>query len=207
MLHDLLREAVARRRTILVCGATGSGKTTTLGALAAFLREDERVVTIEDTAELRLAGAHVVRLEARPAGHGGRGEVTIRDLVRNALRMRPDRIVVGEVRGPEALDMLAAMATGHDGSLCTVHAGSPAEALRRVETLALMAGAGLPHAAVRAQVADALDLVVHQARGADGVRRVTSVAEVVRVAGTPATREVYALRGGRAVVRPSAGPR
>ena len=187
--------------------ATGSGKTTTLGALAAFLGDAERVVTIEDTAELRLAGAHVVRLEARPPGHDGRGEVTIRELVRNALRMRPDRIVVGEVRGPEALDMLAAMATGHDGSLCTVHAGSPAEALRRVETLALMAGLGLPHAAVRAQVADALDLVVHQARGADGVRRVTSVAEVVRVAGAPATREVYALRGGRAVVRPGGAPR
>ncbi len=202
VLHDLLRDAVLGRRNILVSGATGSGKTTTLGALAAFLGDDERVVTIEDTAELRLAGAHVVRLEARPPGHDGRGAVTIRDLVRNALRMRPDRIVVGEVRGPEALDMLAAMATGHDGSLCTVHAGSPAEALRRVETLALMAGVGLPHAAVRAHVADALDLVVHQARGADGVRRVTSVAQVVRVAGTPATREVYALRDGRPVVRP-----
>ena len=201
VLHDLLGEAVAGRRNILVCGATGSGKTTTLGALAAFLADAERVVTIEDTAELRLTGAQVVRLEARPPGHDGRGAVTIRDLVRNALRMRPDRIIVGEVRGAEALDMLAAMATGHDGSLCTVHAGSPPEALRRIETLALMAGVGLPHAAVRAQVADALDLVVHQARGADGVRRVTSVAEVVQVAGSPATREVYALRAGRPVVR------
>lgn len=202
VLHDLLRDAVTGRRTILVCGATGAGKTTTLGALAAFLPDGERVVTIEDTAELRLAGAHVVRLEARPAGPGGHGAVTIRDLVRNALRMRPDRLVVGEVRGPEALDMLAAMATGHEGSLSTVHAGSPAEAVRRVETLALMADVGLPHAAVRAQVADALDLVVHQARGADGVRRVTAVAEVLTVAGAPALREVYALRAGRPVVRP-----
>src|SRR5206468_6908731 len=120
------------------------------------------VVTIEDTAELRLQQPHVVRLEARPASVEGRGEVPIRRLVRNALRMRPDRIVVGEVRGPEALDMLGAMTTGHDGSLCTVHAGSPEEALRRIETLALMAGVGLPHAAVREQVAGALDLVVHQ---------------------------------------------
>lgn len=204
-LHDLLCTAVRGRLNILVCGATGSGKTTTLGALAAFLRDEERVVTIEDTAELRLAGAHVVRLEARPPSHDGRGEVPIRRLVRNALRMRPDRIVVGEVRGPEALDMLAAMATGHDGSLCTVHAGSPAEALRRLETLALMAGVGLPHEAVRAQVADAVDLVVHQVRAADGVRRVTTVAEVVRVAGVAGTREVYALREGRPVVRPRAG--
>ena len=118
----------------------------------------ERIVTIEDTAELRLRQPHVVRLEARPPSVEGRGEVTIRRLVRNALRMRPDRIVVGEVRGPEALDMLAAMSTGHDGSLCTVHAGSPEEALRRLETLALMAGVGLPHAAIREQVADAIDL-------------------------------------------------
>ena len=128
--------------------------------------------------------------------------MTIRRLVRNALRMRPDRLVVGEVRGPEALDMLSAMATGHDGSLCTVHAGSAAEALRRLETLALMAGVGLPHDAVRAQVADALDLVVHQVRAPDGARRVTAVAEVVRVAGAPGIREVYALRDGRPVVRP-----
>ena len=201
-LHDLLRAAVEARLNILVCGATGSGKTTTLGALAGFLGDEERVVTIEDTAELRLVGAHVVRLEARPAGHDGRGEVTIRRLVRNALRMRPDRLVVGEVRGPEALDMLSAMATGHDGSLCTVHAGSAAEALRRLETLALMAGVGLPHDAVRAQVADALDLVVHQVRAPDGARRVTAVAEVVRVAGAPGLRAGYALRDGPPVVRP-----
>ncbi len=129
-------------------------------------------MTIEDAAELRLRQPHVVRLEARPPNLEGRGEVTIRRLVRNALRMRPDRIIVGEVRGAEALDMLTALSTGHDGSLCTVHAGSPAEALRRVETLALMADVGLPHAAIREQIADAFDLVVCQARCADGSRRV-----------------------------------
>src|SRR5205085_9205834 len=160
---------------------TGSGKTTTLNALSSFIPPDERVVTVEDSAELRLQQPHVVRLEARPAGLEGRGEVTIRRLVRNALRMRPDRIVVGEVRGGEALDMLSAMTTGHDGSLSTVHAGSPEEALRRVETLALMAGLGLPHEAIRQQIADAIDLVVHQARLPDGRRAVTGVSEVVRV--------------------------
>ena len=182
-LCDLLRAAVAGRRSILVSGGTGSGKTTTLNALSAFVAEGERIVTIEDTAELRLRQPHVVRLEARPPNVEGRGEVTIRRLVRNALRMRPDRIVVGEVRGAEALDMLSAMTTGHDGSLSTVHAGSPAEALRRIETLALMADVGLPHAAIRELVADAVDLVVHQARMPDGSRRVVAVSEVVRVAG------------------------
>ncbi len=196
-LRDLLAAAVKSRLTILVCGGTGSGKTTTLNALSSFVPAGERIVTIEDTAELRLQQPHVVRLEARPPGVEGRGEVTIRRLVRNALRMRPDRIVVGEVRGGEALDMLAAMTTGHDGSLSTVHAGSPEEALRRVETLALMAGVGLPHAAIREQLADAIDLVVHQARLPDGTRRVVAVAEVVRVAGGPATRELFAWRDGR----------
>ena len=172
-----------RRCNLLVCGGTGSGKTTLLNALSSFIDPGERVVTIEDAAELRLRQPHVLRLEARPPNLEGRGEVTIRRLVRNALRMRPDRIVVGEVRGPEALDMLTALSTGHDGSLCTVHAGSAAEALRRLETLALMADVGLPHAAIREQVADAIDLVVCQARAADGTRRVTGVAEVVRVAG------------------------
>jgi pilus assembly protein CpaF len=196
-LRELLGQAVRSRLNLLVSGGTGSGKTTTLNALSGFVPDGERVVTIEDTAELRLQRPHVVRLEARPASVEGRGEVTIRRLVRNALRMRPDRIVVGEVRGPEALDMLGAMSSGHDGSLCTVHAGSPEEALRRLETLALMAGVGLPHAAVREQVASAVDLVVHQARLADGARQVVAVAEVVRVAGGPATREIYAVRGGR----------
>ena len=196
-LHDFLAVCVRARVNLLVSGGTGSGKTTTLNALSSFIPAGERIVTIEDAAELRLQQPHVLRLEARPANLEGRGEVTIRHLVRNALRMRPDRIVVGEVRGPEALDMLAAMSSGHDGSLCTVHAGSPEEALRRVETLALMAGVGLPHAAVREQVAGAIDVVVHQERGRDGLRRVTGVAEVVRIAGGPAARELYGLRAGR----------
>ncbi|HET6550512.1 MAG TPA: CpaF family protein [Solirubrobacter sp.] len=195
-LLAFLARAVRARATILVCGGTGSGKTTTLNALSSFVGEGERVVTIEDAAELRLRQPHVVRLEARPPNLEGRGEVTIRRLVRNALRMRPDRIIVGEVRGPEALDLLTALSTGHDGSLSTVHAGSPAEALRRIEVLALMADVDLPHAAIREQVADAFDLVVCQARTADGARRVVAVAEVVRVAAGPAARELYAWRDG-----------
>jgi pilus assembly protein CpaF len=196
-LRDFLARAVAARLNILVSGGTGSGKTTTLGVLSSFVGSAERIATIEDTAELRLQQPHVVRLEGRPPNVEGRGEITIRRLLRNALRMRPDRIIVGEVRGGEALDMLAAMTTGHDGSLSTVHAGSPAEALRRVETLALMADVALPHAAIREQVADALDLVVHQARLRDGRRQVVAVSEVVRVAGGPATRDVYTVRNDR----------
>jgi pilus assembly protein CpaF len=196
-LAEMLGQAVRARCTILVCGGTGSGKTTTLNALSSFIGGAERIVTIEDAAELRLRQPHVIRLEARPPNLEGRGEVTIRRLVRNALRMRPDRIVVGEVRGAEALDMLTALSTGHDGSLTSVHAGTPAEALRRVETLALMAGLGLPHEAIREQVADAFDLVVCQARGADGRRRVVEVAEVVRVAAGAAAREIYTCRAGR----------
>jgi pilus assembly protein CpaF len=200
-LAQYLIGAVESRATILVSGGTGCGKTTTLNALSGAIPAGERVVTIEDAAELKLRQPHVVRLEARPPNVEGRGEVTIRQLVRNALRMRPDRIVVGEVRGGEALDMLMALNTGHDGSLSTVHANSPEEALRRVEVLALMAGVGLPHAAVREQVADAFDLVVHQARRPGGARRVTSVAEVVRVAGGAGTRELFTLRGERPVWR------
>jgi pilus assembly protein CpaF len=196
-LLELLGRAVRARCSVLVCGGTGSGKTTTLNALSAFIGPGERIVTIEDAAELRLRQPHVVRLEARPPNVEGRGEVTIRRLVRNALRMRPDRIVVGEVRGAEALDMLTALTTGHDGSMTTVHAGSCAEGLRRVETLALMADLGLPHEALRALVADAFDLVVCQARAPDGRRRVVSVAEVVRVAGGAGARELYAWRDGR----------
>lgn len=176
--HDFLALAVERRLSLLVSGGTGSGKTTTLNALSAFVPEAERIVTIEDAAELRLRQGHVVRLEARPANLEGRGEVTIRALVRTALRMRPDRIVVGEVRGGEALDMLAAMTTGHDGSLTTVHANSPAGALDRVQTLALMAGVEVPHVAVRRMAASAIDLVVHQARVAGGRRRVAAISEV-----------------------------
>jgi pilus assembly protein CpaF len=195
-LAEFLAACVAARASVLVSGGTGSGKTTTLNALSGAIPSHERIVTIEDAAELRLRQRHVVRLEARPPNLEGRGEVTIRQLVRNALRMRPDRIVVGEVRGPEALDMLQALNTGHDGSLTTVHANSPADALRRVETLALMAGIGLPHAAVRQQVASALDLVVQQSRLVDGSRVVDSVTEVVRVAGGAGSRELY-RRGGR----------
>src|SRR5215213_9329691 len=204
-LLDFLGRAVAARCTLLICGGTGSGKTTTLGALAAFVDPAERVVTIEDAAELRLALPHVVRLEARPPNLEGRGEVTIRRLVRNALRMRPDRLIVGEVRGPEALDLLVALSTGHAGSLCTIHAGSGAEAMRRLETLALMADVGLPLAAIRDQIADAVDLVVCQARGADGRRRVVEVAEIVRAPGGPGVRELFTLRGGRPTWRPPAG--
>jgi pilus assembly protein CpaF len=196
-LRDFLARCIRARCNLLVSGGTGSGKTTLLNALSAFIPESERVVTVEDAAELRLRQPHVVRLETRPRSLEGRGEVSVRDLVRNALRMRPDRIVVGEVRGAEALDMLSAMSTGHDGSLSTVHAGSPEEALRRVETLALMADVALPHAAVREQVAGALDLVVHLARDRDGARRLVAVAEVVRVVGGAGTRECYALRDGR----------
>lgn len=176
--HDLLADAVRGRRSLLVSGGTGSGKTTTLNALSAFIPEHERIVTIEDAAELRLRQGHVVRLEARPPNLEGRGQVTIRDLVRAALRMRPDRIVVGEVRGGEALDMLAAMTTGHDGSLTTVHANSPEGALDRVQTLALMAGIDVPHEAVRRMTASAVDLVVHQSRVEGGARRVSAISEV-----------------------------
>jgi len=174
----LLEGAIKARMNVVISGGTGSGKTTLLNTLSAFIPGDERLVTIEDAAELRLQGRHVVRLESRPAGVEGRGEVTIRDLLRNALRMRPDRIVIGEVRGPEALDLLAALNTGHRGALSTVHANSPADALARLETLALMAGLGLPHEAVAAQVRRGIDLVVQIERLDDGARRVTEIAEV-----------------------------
>ncbi len=174
----LLAWAVRARSNVVVCGGAGAGKTTLLNALAAEIPDADRVVTIEDAAELRLPGRHVVRLEARPASAEGAGEVRVRDLVRNALRMRPDRIVVGEVRAGEALDMLQAMNTGHEGSLSTCHANSPADALRRLETLVLMGDVALPLPAVREQVRSALDLVVQIARRPDGGRRVVAVAEV-----------------------------
>ena len=159
------------------------------------------MITIEDAAELRLRQPHVVRLESRPANVEGRGRVTIRDLLRGALRMRPDRIVIGEVRGGEALDLLMALNTGHEGALSTVHANSPEDALRRIETLALMAGVGLPHEAIREQLGRGLDLVIHLARLSDGSRRVVEVAEVVRTAGSVGVRELYRL-GGEAEGRP-----
>jgi len=189
---DLLAHCVAARASILVSGGTGSGKTTTLNALSGAIPAGERIVTIEDAAELRLRQDHVVRLESRPPSLEGRGEVTIRTLVRNALRMRPDRIVVGEVRGGEALDLLQALNTGHEGSLSTVHANSPRDALARLETLALMADVGLPHVVVADQVARAVELVVHQSRRADGSRAVDAIAEVVYCEGRADVRLVAA---------------
>lgn len=200
---EFLASCVRARAAILVSGGTGSGKTTTLNALSGAIPDGERIVTVEDAAELQLRQEHVVRLEARPPNVEGRGEVTIRALVRNALRMRPDRILVGEVRGGEALDMLSALATGHEGSLTTVHAMSAAEALRRIETLALMADVGLPHDAIREQVGAAIELVVHQRRTRDGRREIAAIAEVVRRAGSVGVRELYAA--GRTLVRPAEG--
>lgn len=213
---ELLAWAVRARANIVVSGGTGAGKTTLLNALAAEIPPGERVVTVEDAAELRLPGAHVVRLEARPANAEGAGEVAVRDLVRNALRMRPDRIVVGEVRGQEALDMLQAMNTGHEGSLSTCHANGPADALRRLETMVLTGSVALPLAAVREQIAAAIDLVVQVARHSDGSRSVVEVAEVVALDDANPERggRVRRLAGAGAVValpeRPSrsasAGP-
>jgi pilus assembly protein CpaF len=188
---ELLETAVVKRRTILVTGGTGSGKTTLLNAISAWIDPAERVITIEDAAELRLRQPHIVRLESRPASVEGRGEVTIRDLLRNALRMRPDRIVIGEVRGPEALDLLTALNTGHGGALSTLHANSPADALSRIETLALMAGLGLPHEAIREQVARGLDVIAHVTRGQDGRRRVSEISEVLEAEGGPCVRGVW----------------
>lgn len=178
-----LEAAVAGRINILVSGGTGAGKTTTLNVLSSFLPPDERIITIEDAAELRLMQPHIVRLESRPPNIEGKGQVSIRDLVRNALRMRPDRIVVGEVRGGEALDMLQAMNTGHDGSISTVHANSPRDVLSRLETMVLMAGMDLPIRAIREQIASAVQLIVHQSRLRDGSRRVTHVTEIVGMEG------------------------
>ena len=177
-LRAFLAGAVRARVNVLISGGTGSGKTTTLNALSAFIPHGERIVTIEDAAELRLQQPHVVRLEARPPGIEGRGEVTIRRLVRNALRMRPDRIVVGEVRDGAALDMLQAMNTGHDGSITTVHANTPRDSLSRMETMVLMGGVDLPIRAIRDQVSGAIDLIVQQARLKDGTRRVVAITEV-----------------------------
>jgi pilus assembly protein CpaF len=173
----LLRAIVRERRNVIVCGGTGSGKTTLLNALAGAIPSG-RIVTVEDAAELRLQQDHVVRLEARPANAEGVGRVAIRDLVRNALRMRPDRIIVGECRGAEALDMLTAMNTGHEGSMSTCHANSPVDALRRLETMVLLAGEGLPLDAVRDQLHAAIDVIIEVGRAATGGRAVTSVVEV-----------------------------
>jgi len=196
-----LAACVRGRANVVVSGGTSSGKTTLLGVLSAYIPDEERLITIEDAAELRLAKPHVIGLEARPANVEGKGEVTVRDLVRNALRMRPDRIIVGEVRGGEALDMLQAMNTGHDGSLSTAHANSPRHLLWRLETMALMSDVELPVAHVREQVAAAIDVVVHMARLRDGRRVVFEVAVVEGVRdGDPVVTEIFSFR-------PRFGPR
>jgi pilus assembly protein CpaF len=185
--HDFLKSCVKAELNILISGGTGSGKTTLLNAMSGAISESERIVTIEDAAELKLNQAHVLRLEARPKNVEGQGEIPIRELVRNSLRMRPDRIIVGEVRGAEALDMLQAMNTGHDGSLSTVHANSPRDALARVESMVLMAGIDFPLSAIRGQISRALDLMVHIERFGDGSRKLTHITEVQRMEGDVVT--------------------
>ena len=191
----LLSGCVKARLNILISGGTGSGKTTLLNVMSSFIPSDERLITIEDAAELRLQQEHVVRLETRPPNSEGKGEVLARDLVKNALRMRPDRIVVGEVRSSEALDMLQAMNTGHEGSLSTIHSNSPRDALARLETMILMAGTNLPNRAMREQIASALDVIIQVQRLSDGGRRVTSVVEVVGMEGEMVTtQEIFRYR-------------
>ena len=201
---ELLRWAMRARANVVVSGGTGSGKTTLINALGRHVPAHERIITVEDAAEIRLPSEHVVRLETRPASADGTGAVDGRELVRNALRMRPDRLIVGEVRGPEALDMVQAMNTGHDGSLSTIHANSAEDAMRRLETLVLLAGVGLPMDAVRDHLAAAIDLVVHLARDAQGVRRVVEVAEVSAPGGTDGP---HPTRGARRTRRVADGHR
>ena len=193
-VSDFLAKCVQGDLNILVSGGTGAGKTTTLNVLSSFIPPGERIVTIEDAAELQLHQEHVLRLESRPPNIEGKGAVTIRDLVRNSLRMRPDRIVVGEIRDAAALDMLQAMNTGHDGSICTVHANSPRDTLSRIETMVLMAGFDLPVRAIREQVASAVDLIVHQSRFKDGSRHLTKITEVVGMEGDTITlQDIFAF--------------
>ena len=180
---EFMRACVIMRKNIIVAGGTGSGKTTLLNLLSGFIPHDERIVTVEDAAELKLVQPHVIRLEARPPNIEGRGAVTIRDLVKNCLRMRPDRIIVGECRGGEALDMLQAMNTGHDGSLTTVHANSPRDVISRLETMVLMSGMELPSRAIREQIASAVDIIIHESRLSDGSRKVVAISEVTGLEG------------------------
>ena len=180
---EFLRAAIRARLNMLVCGGTGSGKTTMLNCISAFIPVDERVVTIEDSAELVLQQPHVVRLETRPPNVEGKGEVTARELVRNTLRMRPDRIIVGEVRGSEVFDMLQAMSTGHDGSLCTIHANTPRDSMGRLEMMMLLAGWSIPQRAMRQQIASALNVIVHVSRLSDGSRKVMKISELVGMEG------------------------
>jgi pilus assembly protein CpaF len=199
-LVRFLDACVRGRLNIVVSGGTGTGKTTTLNVLSSFIPREDRIVTVEDAKELQLAQTHVLPLEARPPNIEGRGEITIRDLVRNALRMRPDRIVVGECRAGEALDMLQAMNTGHDGSLTTIHANAPRDVLARIETMTLMAGFELPVRAIREQMASALDLIVHLSRLRDGTRRVTHVTEVQNMVGESiVTADLYLFDFGMGV--------
>ena len=188
-IADMLQMCVTARLNVLISGGTGAGKTTLLNALSAYIPEDERIVTIEDSAELQLQQPHVVRLETKPPNIEGRGEVTQRDLVRNSLRMRPDRIVIGEVRGGEAIDMLQAMNTGHDGSLTTIHANTPRDALARLETMIQMTGMRLSDRAMRQQIAAAIDLVVQVARLSDGTRRLTAISEITGMEGETITMQ------------------
>jgi pilus assembly protein CpaF len=180
---EFLRAIIRARLNVLVCGGTGSGKTTMLNCISAFIPVDERVVTIEDSAELVLQQPHVVRLETRPPNVEGKGEVTARELVRNTLRMRPDRIIVGEVRGSEVFDMLQAMSTGHDGSLCTIHANTPRDSMGRLEMMMLLAGWSIPQRAMRQQIASALNVIVHVSRMSDGARKVMRISELVGMEG------------------------
>ena len=204
---EFLKACVQSRLNVLVSGGTGSGKTTLLNILSGFIPDDERIVTIENAAELQLRQEHVVTLESRPANIEGRGEVTIRDLVINALRMRPDRIIVGECRGPESLDMLQAMNTGHDGSMTTLHANTPRDALSRMETMVLMAGMDLPHRAIREQISSAIDVIVQQERMRDGSRRVIYISEVQGMEGEVVTMsdiftfERTGIEGGKIIGR------
>jgi pilus assembly protein CpaF len=180
---EFLKVCVFFRKNILISGGTGSGKTTTLNALSEFIPNDERIITVEDAAELQLKQEHWVQLESRPPNIEGKGQITIRDLVRNCLRMRPDRIIVGECRGGEALDMLQAMNTGHDGSLTTVHANSPRDALSRIETMVLMAGIEIPVRAIREQISSAINILIHQSRFSDGSRKITHISEITGMEG------------------------
>jgi pilus assembly protein CpaF len=193
-LFELIRGVIQGRLNVLISGGTGSGKTTMLNVMSSFIPEDERIVTIEDSAELLLKQDHVVRLETRPANLEGNGQISQRELVINSLRMRPDRIVVGEVRGGEALDMLQAMNTGHDGSLTTVHANTPRDALSRIETMVAMSGVDIPQRAVRNQLASAIDVVIQLERLSDGRRKLTSFQEVTGMEGDIITmQEIFTL--------------